>query len=155
MLLDEYIKAGRGAECLIMCTQPRRISAIGVAERVAAERAESCGDVVGYSVRLDNRTSNRTRLIFATVGVLLRQLVSAADAEVPLAGLTHLLIDEVHERSVDIDFLLLVVRQVLKRRPDLKVVLMSATVKVEMFVKYFSEGEVGEVSMKEKADKKD
>jgi HrpA-like RNA helicase len=138
MVLDDAIERGAGGKVLILCTQPRRISAVGLAERVAAERTEKCGDVVGYQVRMDNCTSARTRLIFATTGVLLRQLVAMAHDPVPLRGLTHLFIDEVHERSVEIDFLLLVLKKVLPRRPDLRVVLMSATVNATAFQAYFS-----------------
>ena len=76
-ILERAISENRGAETNIVCTQPRRISAIGLAERVAAERLEKCGDVVGYSVRLESKLDrDKTRLHFCTMGILLRRLVS-------------------------------------------------------------------------------
>eukprot|EP00928_Gymnodinium_smaydae_P015059 TRINITY_DN15520_c0_g3_i3.p1 TRINITY_DN15520_c0_g3~~TRINITY_DN15520_c0_g3_i3.p1 ORF type:complete len:1251 (+),score=251.33 TRINITY_DN15520_c0_g3_i3:484-3753(+) len=119
--------------CSVVCTQPRRISAIGVAERVAAERGEPIGAGVGYSVRLESRASSRTHLLFCTTGILLRRLES--DAE--LDGTTHVVVDEVHERGVESDFLLLALRDLCQRRRDLKVVLMSATMDKDLFKQYF------------------
>jgi ATP-dependent RNA helicase DHX57 len=132
-IMDEEIMQGRGSTCNMICTQPRKISAIGVAERVAAERCQSIGKTVGYAVRGETKSSAETRLQFVTTGVLLRRLQS----DPSLQGISHVLIDEVHERSVDSDFLLIILRQVLKRRKDLKVVLMSATINQELFSKYF------------------
>ena len=74
-VLDSFINAKRGGECNIICTQPRRIAAIGVATRVADERAESIGDVVGYHIRMQSKVSDKTRLLFCTTGVLLRRLL--------------------------------------------------------------------------------
>lgn len=79
----------------IICTQPRRISAIGVAERVAAERDEYVGNTVGYQIRLENKISSKTRLTFCTTGILLQRL----SASLTLPDVTHILVDEVHERS--------------------------------------------------------
>jgi HrpA-like RNA helicase len=73
-LLEEAVAAGGGGACNIVCTQPRRISAIGVAERVAAERGERVGESVGYSIKGEQRQSAHTRLLFCTVGILLRRL---------------------------------------------------------------------------------
>lgn len=75
-ILEDAIARGAGGECSIVCTQPRRISAIGVAERVAAERDEKCGSTVGYAIRLESRMSAETRLSFLTTGLLLRRLIS-------------------------------------------------------------------------------
>ena len=74
IVLDALIESKQGARCNMICTQPRRISAIGVAERVAAERAEKVGETVGYSIRLETKRSRKTRLLFCTTGVLLRRL---------------------------------------------------------------------------------
>ena len=82
----------RGSQAYIICTQPRRIAAISVAERVAYERDEPLGPVVGYQVRLNSRVEPSTRLVFCTTGVLLRRL---QDPDF-LAQVSHLLIDEVH-----------------------------------------------------------
>lgn len=133
-LLEHAISAGTGGACNIICTQPRRISAIGLAERVAAERLEICGDVVGYSVRLESKLSKRTRLHFCTMGVLLRKMLS----DPLLRGLTHVVLDEVHERSVESDLLLLLLRRLLLKRSDIRLVLMSATADAGFFADYFS-----------------
>ncbi|KAL2652355.1 hypothetical protein R1flu_020483 [Riccia fluitans] len=132
-ILESEIAAGRGADCRIICTQPRRISAISVAERVAAERGEKIGETVGYQIRMDSQRSRDTRLLFCTSGILLRWLMS--DSE--LMEVTHVLVDEIHERGMYEDFLLIVLKNLLSRRPDLKVVFMSATLNAEMFSLYF------------------
>lgn len=74
-ILEEEISCLRGAQCNIICTQPRRISAISVSARIATERGENIGESVGYRIRLEAKRSARTRLLFCTTGVLLRQLV--------------------------------------------------------------------------------
>ncbi|XP_063913641.1 putative ATP-dependent RNA helicase DHX57 [Zophobas morio] len=117
----------------IVCTQPRRISAIGVAERVAAERNAKVGNTVGYQIRLESKISTYTRLTFCTTGILLRRLQS----EPYLSQVTHIIVDEVHERSEQSDFLLLILKDVLPFRPDLKVILMSATMNAQLFSDYF------------------
>ncbi|KAJ2827412.1 helicase, partial [Coemansia erecta] len=135
-ILDQGLAAGEYVN--IVCTQPRRISAIGVAARVASERAEDInaqrsGSVVGYAVRGESRQSRDTRLLFCTTGVLLRMLASARG----LDAVTHVVCDEVHERSVDSDLLLVLLRQSLQRNPRLRVVLMSATAQCDVFASYF------------------
>ena len=134
-IFEEAITNGAGSTCNIICTQPRRISAIGLASRVSAERAESIGETVGYSVRLEKKMSSRTRLLYCTTGILLRRLLNDST----LRGLTHIIIDEVHERSMDSDLLLLLLRNLLPTRPDLKLVLMSATANADLFARYFNE----------------
>jgi ATP-dependent RNA helicase DHX36 len=74
-ILEDEISSLRGADCCIMCTQPRRISAISVAARIASDKGESLGETVGYQIRLEAKRSAQTRLLFCTTGVLLRQLV--------------------------------------------------------------------------------
>jgi HrpA-like RNA helicase len=127
------ILEGSGGACNIICTQPRRISAVGVSERVAEERDEKLGDLVGYSIRLDSKVSAATRLLYCTTGVLLRIL----ESEKTLEGVTHVIVDEVHERSVESDFVLVVLKGLIKKRKDLKLILMSATMNAELFSKYF------------------
>ncbi|ALC48383.1 CG1582 [Drosophila busckii] len=117
----------------IICTQPRRISAIGVAERVAAERLDRIGQLVGYQIRLENKVSPSTRLSFCTTGILLRRLAS----DPLLSNVSHVIVDEVHERSEESDFLLLILKQILRERKDLKVILMSATLNAKLFSDYF------------------
>ncbi|KAF5473948.1 hypothetical protein F2P56_005894 [Juglans regia] len=132
-ILEDEISCLRGADCSIMCTQPRRISAISVAARIASERGESLGETVGYQIRLEAKRSAQTRLLFCTTGVLLRQLVQ--DPE--LTGVSHLLVDEIHERGMNEDFLLIILHDLLPRRPDLRLILMSATINADLFSKYF------------------
>lgn len=131
-LLEEA--AENGESISIVCTQPRRIAAMSVAERVAAERCEQIGNTVGYQVKLNAKRSASTRLMFCTTGVLLRRL--QGDPE--LDAMTHVLVDEVHERSVETDFLLLLLREIVSRKSGLRVVLMSATLDAEKFGSYFS-----------------
>ncbi|XP_015062768.1 DExH-box ATP-dependent RNA helicase DExH1 isoform X4 [Solanum pennellii] len=132
-ILEEEISSLRGVHCNIICTQPRRISAISVAARISSERGESLGDTVGYQIRLEAKRSAQTRLLFCTTGVLLRRLVQDPD----LTGVSHLLVDEIHERGMNEDFLLIILRDLLPRRPDLCLILMSATINAELFSKYF------------------
>ncbi|CAI0402208.1 unnamed protein product [Linum tenue] len=132
-ILEEEISALRGGSCSIICTQPRRISAISVAARVSSERGEPLGGSVGYQIRLESKRSALTRLLFCTTGVLLRQLVQDPN----LTGVTHLLVDEIHERGMNEDFLLIILRDLLPRRPDLRLILMSATINADLFSKYF------------------
>lgn len=121
--------------CRIVCTQPRRISAMSVAERVASERGESIGDNVGYTIRLESRGGSECSLMFCTNGILLRMLTDRShDA---MSRVTHLIIDEIHERDRFADFLLILVRDLLPAHPHLRVVLMSATLHVELFSGYF------------------
>ncbi|KAK5841973.1 DExH-box ATP-dependent RNA helicase DExH7, chloroplastic [Gossypium arboreum] len=141
-ILDDMIESGHGGHCSIICTQPRRIAAISVAERVADERCEpspgSIGSLVGYQVRLDNARNEKTKLLFCTTGILLRKL--AGDKN--LTGVTHIIVDEVHERSLLGDFLLIVLKNLIEKQsvsntPKLKVILMSATVDSDLFSRYF------------------
>ncbi|KAH8052988.1 helicase [Aureococcus anophagefferens] len=131
-----------GVKLVVVVTQPRRVAAVALAERVAAERGEACrlgdGDV-GYSVRLERRGSSRTRLEFCTVGVLLRRLQRGG----PLDA-THVVVDEAHERDVLTDFLLVVLKtRVLPACPGLKVVVMSATLNAALFGLLRRRGGVG------------
>ncbi|GAQ78707.1 probable ATP-dependent RNA helicase dhx36-like [Klebsormidium nitens] len=125
-------------QCNIICTQPRRISAVSVATRVANERGEQVGDTVGYAVRLDQRRSAYTRLLYCTTGVLLRMMIS----DPALTHVTHIMVDEIHERGRDEDFLLIVLRDILPKRPDLRLVLMSATLNARLFSHYFGDAPV-------------
>ena len=134
-LIDDAWQRGVGAA--IMCTQPRRISAITVAERVAAERGEQIGKgSVGYQIRLENKACADTALLFCTNGVLLRRLTSPG-ADKMLASLSHIVIDELHERDLFADFLTIVLRSAMARHPHLRLVLMSATVRESLFSEYF------------------
>lgn len=133
-ILDSYIESGKGSLCKVICTQPRRISAISVAERVAAERGERCGDSAGYHIRLECRAPrNHGSILFCTTGILLQQLQS----DPYILSASHVILDEVHERDLQTDFLTVVLKDLLAVRPDLHVVLMSATINAELFTSYF------------------
>lgn len=143
--IPQYIleeAAAADEPCSIVCTQPRRISAIGVADRVAEERGERTGGLVGYSVRLENSSTEATQLLFVTTGILLRRL----EEDPELTGTTHVIVDEVHERAEESDFLLLALRSLLRRRQQLRVVLMSATLDTKLFSKYFDGAPIIQVS---------
>ncbi|KAK3052761.1 hypothetical protein LTR09_006244 [Extremus antarcticus] len=135
-LLEHELSHGR--QCKIYCTEPRRISALSLAQRVSEELGEHKTDIgthrslVGYAIRLESQTTSSTKLVYATVGIVLRMLENANG----LNEVTHLVLDEVHERSIDTDFLLIVLKSLMQTRPDLKVVLMSATVDAQKFSKY-------------------
>ncbi|XP_064621431.1 putative ATP-dependent RNA helicase DHX57 [Lineus longissimus] len=133
-ILDSYLTSSNPNLCNIICTQPRRISAMAVGERVSEERSEKLGGIVGYQIRLESRMSKSTRLLFCTTGILLRRL----ESDTNLDGVTHIIVDEVHERSEDSDFLIMVLRDLLMRRNDLKLILMSATLNADLFSNYFN-----------------
>ncbi|CAK0849769.1 unnamed protein product, partial [Prorocentrum cordatum] len=134
-ILEAAAEAGRGGEVAVVCTQPRRIAAVSVAERVAEEprRADGAQRGLRRAARLQN-LKEETRLLFCTTGVLLQQLNVSPD----LHGVTHVVVDEAHERSLHTDFLLALLREVLQRRADLRVVVMSATLEQGLFQEYFS-----------------
>ena len=141
LLLDEAIREGRGAECNIICTQPRRIAAMSVAKRVATERNENLRQTVGYQVRFGYTPPEwGGSITYCTTGILLRQLREGWGA---LKGVTHVIVDEVHERDVQIDFLMVLLRRILDARrrgedaPPIKVILMSATIDTTLFRRYF------------------
>lgn len=147
LILDDYIDRGQGAYCNIICTQPRRLAALSVADRVAKERGELVGNgSVGYSVRFESKLpQDHGSITFCTIGVLLRRIQSAmlegGLVAAKLDQVTHILVDEVHERDVDTDLLLVVLKRLLEDRKarnlPLKVVLMSATIDPHLFQEYF------------------
>lgn len=135
-ILEDAILSGWGARCNILVTQPRRISAVSVCHRVAQELGPTLRRNVGYQVRLENMLPARGgALLFCTVGVLLKKLQTNATME----GVSHVVVDEVHERDVSTDFLLILVKQMQKLNPNIKVILMSATGDNERISKYFGD----------------
>ncbi|KJZ80545.1 hypothetical protein HIM_00395 [Hirsutella minnesotensis 3608] len=145
-ILDELYEQGLGGTANMIVTQPRRISALGLADRVAEERCSRVGEEVGFAIRGESRRSKDTKITFVTTGVLLRRLQTSGgnvdDVAAALEDVSHVVIDEVHERSLDTDFLLNLIREVMKTRKDmLKLILMSATLDAASFRHYFaSEG---------------
>ncbi|MEI5673025.1 MULTISPECIES: ATP-dependent RNA helicase HrpA [unclassified Nocardioides] len=130
------LELGRGEKALIGHTQPRRIAARSVAERIASELGTELGGadgVVGYQVRFTDRTSRATRVKLMTDGILLAELQRDRD----LKKYDTIIIDEAHERSLNIDFLLGYLKRLLPRRPDLKLIITSATIDVDRFAQHF------------------
>ncbi|NWU44891.1 DHX36 helicase, partial [Hylia prasina] len=135
-ILDDHIERGLGSACRIVCTQPRRISAISVAERVAAERAEGCGNgrSTGYQIRLQSRLPRKQgSILYCTTGIVLQWLQS----DKHLSSISHVVLDEIHERNLQSDVLMSIIKDLLNVRLDLKVILMSATLNAEKFSEYF------------------
>ncbi|ORX39465.1 P-loop containing nucleoside triphosphate hydrolase protein [Piromyces finnis] len=137
----EYMEENNQLDkCNVICTQPRRISAISIAQRVSIERGEKPNSVgksrsaVGYQVRLNSKISRSTKLLFCTVGILLRRFENKES----MADISHIIVDEVHERSMDCDFLLVVLRQLIETNPNIKIILMSASVNALRFSQYFN-----------------
>lgn len=146
LILDNWVEKKKGGSCNIFCTQPRRIAAMSVAHRIANERGETLGrgGSVGYQVRFEHKLPDENGSItFCTIGVFLRKMQTALlrGGDRVLDNVTHVIVDEVHERDVDTDLLLVVLKRLLADRKakgnPLKVVLMSATIDPTLFQKYF------------------
>ena len=136
------LEAGRGTLGLIGHTQPRRIAARAIASRVAAELGTNVGGAVGFQVRFTDRTGPDARLKVMTDGILLREL----EHDRQLRNYDTLIIDEAHERSLNIDFLLGVLKRALPQRPELRVVITSATIDPQRFSEFFGSAPIIEVS---------
>jgi len=132
------LAAGRGVAGMIGCTQPRRIAARAVARRVAEELGTGIGDAVGYQVRFTDQVGENTRVKFMTDGILLAEIAS----DRWLSAYDTIIVDEAHERSLNIDFLLGYLKQLLRKRRDLKVIVTSATIDTERFSRHFDDAPV-------------
>ena len=132
------LAAGRGVAGMIGCTQPRRIAARAVASRVAEELHSPLGTTVGYQVRFTDRVGEDTRIKFMTDGILLAEIAS----DRWLSAYDTIIVDEAHERSLNIDFLLGYLKQLLRKRPDLKLIVTSATIDTERFSRHFDDAPV-------------
>jgi ATP-dependent helicase HrpA len=135
------LAAGRGAAGMIGCTQPRRIAARAVARRVAEELQVPLGGVVGFQVRFNDNVSEQTAVKFMTDGILLAEIQS----DRWLSAYDTLIIDEAHERSLNIDFLLGYLKTLLRKRRDLKVIVTSATIDTARFSEHFDNAPVVDV----------
>lgn len=135
-------RTGRTATGMIACTQPRRIAATSVAARVAEELQTPLGEVVGYKVRFSDNVSNRAHIKFLTDGMLLAEIQS----DPLLRAYSTIIVDEAHERSLNIDFLLGFLKQLLPQRPDLRVIISSATLETERLSAFFQQAPIIEVS---------
>ncbi|KYN17992.1 putative ATP-dependent RNA helicase spindle-E [Trachymyrmex cornetzi] len=132
-ILDANIK--KRLNCNIIVTQPRRIAAISIAKRVSQEGNWPLGSLVGYQVGMQKKISHETRLTYCTTEILLQHLIHNKH----MLDYTHVILDEIHERDQNLDFLLLVVKRLLQTNSgQVKVILMSATINVIKFAKYFS-----------------
>ncbi|CNG14956.1 ATP-dependent helicase HrpA [Mycobacterium tuberculosis] len=136
------LELGRGVLGSIGHTQPRRLAARTVADRIAEELGTELGDAVGYKVRFTDRSSDDTLVKLMTDGILLAEI----QTDRLLRQYDTLIIDEAHERSLNIDFLLGYVKEILPRRPDLKVIITSATIDPERFSEHFGDAPIVEVS---------
>ena len=136
------LEAGCGRRGIIGHTQPRRIAARSVASRLAEELKSPLGDMVGYQVRFSDQTNRNTLIKLMTDGILLAEI----QRDRFLSHYDTIIIDEAHERSLNIDFLLGYLKQILPKRPDLKVIITSATIDVEKFSKHFNDAPIIEVT---------
>lgn len=118
---------------MVACTQPRRVAAMSVAQRVAQEMDVNLGDEVGYSIRFEDKTSPKTILKYMTDGMLLREAMHDND----LTRYSTIILDEAHERTLATDILMGLLKEVVIRRPDLKLIIMSATLDATKFQRYF------------------
>lgn len=132
------LSAGRGTRGLIGCTQPRRIAARSVATRVSEELSVPLGHLVGYQVRFADHVSENTLIKFMTDGILLSEITQ----DRWLSAYDTIIIDEAHERSLNIDFLLGYLKQLLPKRPDLTLIITSATINTERFSTFFDQAPV-------------
>jgi pre-mRNA-splicing factor ATP-dependent RNA helicase DHX15/PRP43 len=120
---------------MIACTQPRRVAAMSVAQRVADEMDVKLGQEVGYSIRFEDNTSPNTFLKYMTDGMLLREAMS----DPLLSRYSAVVLDEAHERTLNTDILMGLLKEVCRKRKDLQVVVMSATLDAGKFQKYFDD----------------
>jgi ATP-dependent helicase HrpA len=136
------LAAGRGIDGKIGCTQPRRIAAVSVANRIAEELGEPPGESVGYKIRFHEKTSADTYIKIMTDGILLAE----TQGDRFLRAYDTLIVDEAHERSLNIDFILGILKTLLGKRRDLKLIITSATIDTEKFSKAFDNAPIIEVS---------
>src|SRR6185369_4340494 len=136
------LEAGLGIEAKIGCTQPRRIAALSISRRIAEELGVSWSREVGCKIRFDDRSSPETYIKLMTDGILLAETQS----DPLLAEYNAIIIDEAHERSLNIDFLLGCLKNLSVRRPELKIIITSATINTEAFSRAFNNAPVIEVS---------
>lgn len=140
LILEDAIFNGLASNCRVLCVQPRRIAATGLAQRVANERLEPLGQSVGYNVRFDRfPAKNEDKIEYCTTGIFMGILKNGPDS---LDRFSHIILDEIHVRDLQIDFVMLVLKRAIEHRringkPVPKVVLMGATIDVDLFASYF------------------
>ncbi|MBA4397076.1 MAG: ATP-dependent RNA helicase HrpA [Syntrophus sp. (in: bacteria)] len=136
------LEAGRGLRGIIGCTQPRRVAAVTVAQRIAEELGEDVGRSVGYKIRFEDRSGPRPLIKLMTDGILLME----AQADPRLRAYDTIIVDEAHERSLNIDFILGILKKLIHSRRDLKMIITSATIDTEKFSRAFDDAPIIEVS---------
>ncbi|BBP43701.1 ATP-dependent RNA helicase HrpA [Thiosulfativibrio zosterae] len=136
------LEAGRGIFGRIACTQPRRLAARSVAERIAEELGSTLGNLVGYQVRFHDQVHEQSLIKVMTDGILLAEIQN----DKFLNQYDTIIIDEAHERSINIDFLLGILKQLLPKRPDLKLIITSATIDTQRFSQHFDNAPIVEIS---------
>lgn len=135
------LEAGLGVGGMIGCTQPRRIAAITVAQRIAQELGQACGDAVGYKIRFSQALGKEPYIKIMTDGILLAEM----QQDPWLNRYDTIIVDEAHERSLNIDFVLGILRRLLDKRKDLKLVITSATIDTEKFSRAFEDAPIIEI----------
>ncbi len=126
---------------LVGVTQPRRVAAINLAARVSSEVGEPLGELVGYRVRFEEKLSYRTKIKFVTDGMLLREAILDSS----LSSYSVIILDEVHERSVNSDVLMALLKRIVQTRQDIRLIVMSATLDLVKFMAYFGSTSVVQV----------
>ena len=133
IILDDNAK--KMQNCRIVVTQPRKIAAKSIARRVCDERKWELGTICGYKVSLDVQASNKTKITYLTTGYLLEQFINNPEI---LNFYTHIIIDEIHDREIDTDLIILFVKIFLLRKSTIKIILMSATLDPKLYIDYFA-----------------
>lgn len=136
----------KGKKVRIVCTQPRRMAALNLAKRVAFELDERLGGIVGYQISLDSKQNENTAILYVTNGIFLQSLIHDKNI---FDEVTHVILDEIHERDIDSDFTMIAMKHLLSENSHIKLILMSATINVQLFVNYFSRDEIQHCHSKE------
>lgn len=141
-IFEDYVKRNDNSLNMII-TQPRRIAAVSIAKRLSEELGVINGKEVGYHVgRSPVFDSEKTRILIVTTGIFLQRLIH----EKELLNVTHVILDEVHEREIDIDFVMILIKHILKKHSNLKLILMSATISTHLFANYFSKENIEKIN---------
>lgn len=137
IILQDRIMANKGSACRIICTQPRRVAATSIAKRVAFEMGEDIGKSVGYAIRGDVVECRKegASIMYCTSGVLVRKLID----DPALIGISHVIVDEIHERSLELEMLLRFLKELAALRPKFKLIVMSATMQLSAYKQYLEE----------------
>ena len=153
MLLEDVIQNNNLRNTKILVTQPRRIAAITIAERIQLEMMTKLRkynlpsdinprNLVGYRVRLNSTDTQNSKIVLMTTGILLEKIIHSKS---DLSEYSHIIIDEVHERDINIDFALVLLKYILKKNKAIKLILMSATISPELFANYYREISIEQV----------